>query len=286
MAVYRRGYHRYKGVTTGHWTRFMVLPRFAWHRLFQQRLVVLLTVVAMIWPLLCGVFIYLTNHLELLKGADRDFREFISVNGQFFLVFMNVQAGFAIFLAALTGPGLIAPDLANNALQLYFSRPLTRTDYVLARLLVLCGMLSLITWLPGLFLFGMQVGMAGAGWFRENWMLGAGMVAGFAVWVLLVSFVALASSACVRWKVVAGALVLAYFFILAGVSTMVNAVFGVSWGYALNPAWTANRLWRALLGVGAGEGPGVTASAFVLAAMVLGLAFVLARRLRPVEVVS
>ncbi len=286
MAVYRRGYHRYKGVTTGHWTRFMVLPRFAWHRLFQQRLVVLLTVVAMIWPLLCGVFIYLTNHLELLKGADRDFREFISVNGQFFLVFMKVQAGFAIFLAALTGPGLIAPDLANNALQLYFSRPLTRTDYVLARLLVLCGMLSLITWLPGLFLFGMQVGMAGAGWFRENWMLGAGMVAGFAVWVLLVSFVALASSACVRWKVVAGALVLAYFFILAGVSTMVNAVFGVSWGYALNPAWTANRLWRALLGVGAGEGPGVTASAFVLAAMVLGLAFVLARRLRPVEVVS
>ena len=135
MAVYRRGYQRYQGPITGRWARFMVLPRFAWRRLFQQRLVVLLMVVAMIWPLLCAGFIYLTNHAELLKGLAREFQSFIEVNGKFFLIFMNVQAVFAIFLAALTGPGLIAPDLANNALPLYFSRPLTRSEYALARLI-------------------------------------------------------------------------------------------------------------------------------------------------------
>ena len=44
------------------------------------------------------------------------------------------QAVFSVLLAALSGPGLIAPDLANNALPLYFSRPLTRVDYVAARM--------------------------------------------------------------------------------------------------------------------------------------------------------
>jgi ABC-2 type transport system permease protein len=286
MAVYRRGYHRYQGRITGHWTRFMVLPRFAWRRLFQQRLVVLLTVVAMIWPLLCAGFIYLTNHVDLLKGLPREFRSFIEVNGKFFMVFMNVQASFAIFLAALTGPGLIAPDLANNGLQLYFSRPLTRTDYALARLTVLFGMLSMITWVPGLLLFGMQVGMAGGWWFRANWTIGCGIVAGFAIWVLLVSMVALAGSAYVRWRMVAGGLVLGFFFILAGVSAMINGVFRVTWGSALNPAWAVNRLWCSMLGVEPLTGPGAVECASVLAAIILLLALVLERKLRPVEVIT
>ncbi len=286
MAIYRRGYQKYQGPITSHWTRFMVLPRFAWQRIFQQRLVILLTVIAMIWPLLCAGFIYLTNHVDLLKGLDAEFRSFISVNGKFFLIFMDVQAVFAIFLAALTGPGLIAPDLANNALPLYFSRPLTRIDYGLARLAVLFGMLSIITWLPGLLLFGMQCGMAGGAWSHENWALGYGVVLGLTIWVLLVSIVALACSAYVKWRIVAGALVLGFFFILAGVSAMINGVFRVKWGHALNPAWAVNRIWCAMLSVDPPEGPGIEASALVLAAIILVLIGVLGRKLRPVEVVS
>jgi len=286
MAVYRRGYRRYQGKLTGPWTQFMVLPRFSWRRLFQQRLVVLLTVIAMIWPLLCACFVYLTNHAELLKGLDREFQSFIEVNGKFFLIFMNVQAAFSIFLAALTGPGLVAPDLANNALPLYFSRPLTRSAYALARITVLFGMLSAITWVPGLLLFGMQVGMAGGEWFWANWAIGSGILAGFALWVLLVSVVALAGSAWVKWRVVAGALVLGFFSILAGVSAMINEIFRVTWGHALNPAWAVNRLWCSMLGVEPPAGPGVIPCALVLAAITLLLALVLERKLRPVEVVS
>jgi ABC-2 type transport system permease protein len=264
----------------------MVLPRFAWRRLMQQRLVDILMVVALIWPFLCACFIYLSNHADLLKGLDREFRSFIEVNGNFFMVFMDVQAIFAVFLAALAGPGLIAPDLANNALPLYFSRPLTRTEYVVARLLVLFGMLSMITWIPGLFLFWMQAGMAGMWWFRANWTLGAGMVAGFALWVMLVSVVALAGSAYVKWRMVAGAFVLGFFFLLSGVAAMINGVFRVTWAHALNPAWAAYRLWCAMLGVEAPAGPGAGACAVVLAGLILLLVLVLERKLRPVEVIS
>jgi ABC-2 type transport system permease protein len=286
MAVYRRGYGRYQGRITGGWTRFMVLPRFSWRRLFHQRLVILLTVVAMIWPLLCIGFVYLTNHAGLLQGLDKEFQSFIQVNARFFLIFMNVQAVFALFLAALTGPGLIAPDLANNALPLYFSRPLTRPGYALARLIVLFGMLSIVTWIPGLLLFGIQVSMAGGSWLRENWTISSGIVGGFAIWVVLVSMIALAGSAWVRWRVVAGALVLGFFFILAGVSVMINEVFRVTWGHALNPAWAINRVWCAMLGVEPPAGPGVGPCVSVLAAIVLLLALILERKLRPVEVIS
>ncbi len=264
----------------------MVLPRFAWQKMFQQRLVVLLMVVAMIWPLLCAIFIYLSNNAELLKGLNRQFRSFIEVNGNFFLIFMTVQSGFAVLLAALTGPGLIAPDLANNALPLYFSRPLSRIDYTLARLATLLGLLSLVTWVPGLLLFGMQAGMAGADWTWANGRLGIGILSGFAVWILLVSLVAMASSAYARIKAVSGGLVLGFFFILSGLSTMVNGVFRVTWGNGLSPSWVCRRIWSALLNVDPKPGPGVAACVSVLLLIMVLLVFVIERKLRPVEVIS
>ena len=263
----------------------MVLPRYAWRRLYEQRLVVLLTVVSFIWPLLCGGFIYLTNHLDLLQGLDKDFLDFIQVNGRFFSIFMYVQAGWAVFLAALAGPSLVAPDLANNALPLYFSRPLTRWSYALARLTVIIGMLSVITWIPGLLLFALQVGLAGGWWFLANWTLGAAMVVGFLLWLLILSLVAMASSAYVKWRIVAGAVSLAFFFILGGVSEMINQVFRVEWGHVLDPAWSVNRVWCTLLSVDPPRGPGFGTSILALAVFVLLLVLVIERRLRPVEVV-
>jgi ABC-2 type transport system permease protein len=286
MAVYKRGYQRYHGPLTGRWARFMVLPRHAWGRLYQQRLVILLTMAAMVWPVLCAGFIYLTNHVELLQGMEEEFRQFIQVDGRFFSIFMYVQAGFAVFLAALAGPGLIAPDLANNALPLYFSRPLTRWSYALARLMVLVGMLSVVTWIPGLLLFGLQVGLAGGWWFWSNWTLGAGMVAGFVLWLLVLGLVSMASSAYVKWRVVAGAVSLAFFFILSGVAEMIDNVLRVDWGHVIDPAWAVNQVWCALLGVEPPAGPGAWASALALAVLMLLLVVVIERKLRPVEVVS
>jgi ABC-2 type transport system permease protein len=286
MAVYRRGYQRYQGPIESHWARFMVLPRFAWRRLYQQRLVLLLTVVALIWPLLCGVFIYISNNADLLKSFGQQFQSFLQVEGTFFIVFMNVQAIFAVFLAALAGPGLIAPDLANNALPLYFSRPLARSEYACARMITLFGMLSTITWIPGLGLFIMQASMAEGAWFRANWRIGLGLCIGFAIWILLVSLVALASSAYAKLKVIAGGIVLGFFFILSGAAVMINGVFRATWGYAINPTWATRRIWYALLNLDPPSGPGVWACITSMLVILLLLILVLERKLRPVEVVS
>ncbi len=285
MAVYRRGYRRYQGPLTGEWERLMVLPRFAWEGLMQQRLIAILFVLALFWPVGCALFIYLSHHLDLLQGFGGAAGNFFQVNGEFFFVFMNVQSFAAIILSAFAGPSLIAPDLANGALPLYFSRPLTRTTYVLSRLLVLVGVLSPVTWIPGLVLFAMQSGMAGWGWFAENYRFGLAVVGGFFLWILLVSLMAMACSAYVRWRVVAGALVLGLFFILGGAAELANAVLRVDWASALNPARSMEQVWRAMFGLRPLPGPDAWQCAVCLGVMVAVLAVVLSRKLRPVEVV-
>ncbi len=289
MAVYKRGYQRYEGARTTAFERLMVLPRYSWSRLMSQRLVIAVLMLAAFWPLLCSIFIYIANHTELLAGASPDFIRFLAVEGDFFRIFMAVQTLFAVALAAMTGPGLIAPDLANNALPLYFSRPMSRWEYVLARLLVLAGMLSAVTWIPGMLIFFMQVGMAGTAWLTQFWYLGVAIFIGFMMLVLLTSLVALASSAWVKWRVVAGALVLGFFFVLAGASEMINAILrsrGI--GSLLNPTYTMTRLWSAMLGVDNPRDtePGLWACAWALVAMCGLLVMVLEKKLRPVEVVK
>jgi hypothetical protein len=128
--------------------------------------------------------------------------------------------------------------------------------------------------------------MAGFWWFVANWTLGAGVVIGFLLWLLVLSLVAMASSAYVKWRVVAAAVSLAFFFILSGVAEMIDNVLRVKWGHVIDPAWTVNRIWCVLLGVAPPEGPGAVASAWALAAIALLLVVVIERKLRPVEVVS
>jgi ABC-2 type transport system permease protein len=286
MAVYKRGYSRYTADLTSRWQRLLAVPRFMWSRLFGQRFVVALFVGALFWPMLCSLFVYVSNHSELWSGFGREMAKMLEINGKFFLVFMNVQSVFAMILAAMAGPGLIAPDIANNALPLYFSRPLSRVDYVLARFIVLAGLLSLVTIVPALFLLTMQIGLAGVRWAMDFWYLPAGVLAGFALWILVVSLVALACSAYVKWRVVSGALVLAFFFLLAGAAEMMNAVFRTSDMSIFNPAKALNRIWAAMLRTDPDADLSVTLCAVFLAALAALLILVLERKLRPVEVIS
>jgi len=200
--------------------------------------------------------------------------------------FMNTQAMFAVWLATFAGPSLIAPDLANGALSLYFSRPMSRADYVLSRMLVLAGVLSPVTWIPGLVLFGVQSSLAGWDWTAENWMLGVGIFSGFLLWVVFVSLVAMTSSAYVKWRVVSGGLVIGFFFVLAGAAEMTRAVLNADWPIAFSPTHAANQVWRCVLGADALPGPDALECFLTMGALSLLLLYVLKRKLRPAEVVS
>lgn len=286
MAVYKRGYRRYGDMTTGRWSRLMILPGYGWRALLQRRLIVSILVWAMFWPLGCLGFIYFSNHTELLLQIESGIKKYLQIDGGFFLLFMRVQAVFSLLISVFAAPGLIVPDLANNALQLYFSRPFSRAEYIFSRLLVLLGLLSLVTWIPGILLFFMQSGMAGWNWFETNWNIGLGVFIGFLLWNFLVSLVALAGSAYVKKRIIAEASILGILFILPAAAAIFNTVFSVTWASLFDPVQVTNRIWHWLLGTTPESGPTVSGSLLAVLVMTAVLLAVLGRKIRPVEVVS
>lgn len=77
-----------------------------------------------------------------------------------FATYIGVQMIACTFLLAMVAAGLIAEDRRTGAMELYFSRPLRRRDYVLGKLLA-AGLVPLTTLVaPFLLLWILVVGMA------------------------------------------------------------------------------------------------------------------------------
>src|SRR5262249_9452875 len=143
-------------------------------------------------------------------------------------------------------PGLISPDLANGAMPLYFSRPFSRTEYVLGKIMPLALLLSLVTWIPGLILYSAQAGLSGWAWTKEHLWLAGAICLGLVIWVTILSLVSLALSAWVRWKIAAGALVLAIFVAGAGFGAAINNVLRTHYGSLISLNQVTYTIWGEL----------------------------------------
>jgi ABC-2 type transport system permease protein len=162
---------------------------------------------------------------------------------------MEVQGTFSFILTVLVAPPLISRDLANNALPLYLCRPLSRSEYVLGKMAVIFFLLSLVTWVPGLIIFLFQASLAGFGWLLSNfWMIGSILSASL-VWITLLSLLALAVSALVKWRVIASGALLGLFFISSAVGEIINNLFLTRSGHLISLWATVNNIWRGLFGL-------------------------------------
>ena len=85
-----------------------------------------------------------------------------------FRQFLEQQQVFVFFVTVYVGAGLIANDRRANALQIYLSKPLTRSEYVLGKLAILMTFLLLVTWVPAIMLLIVQIAFAGNFTFFQN----------------------------------------------------------------------------------------------------------------------
>jgi ABC-2 type transport system permease protein len=247
LAVYRRTYTSYSGALTPAWSRFLVLFRYSRKSLFRSKLQTALFVLCFFYPLACVLIIYLSHRLTLPESLGSG--PFVKIDNEFFLYFMTVQGALAFVLTAFTGPGLISPDLANGALPLYFCRPFSRAEYVLGKASVLTILLSQITWIPGLVLFAVQASLAGPAWtWSHLWIAGSLLLSSW-IWIATLSLLAMALSAWVRWRIVAGALLLGVLFFGAGFAQAINAVMRTQSGYFLNLLYLVFTIWTSLFRV-------------------------------------
>jgi ABC-2 type transport system permease protein len=234
MAVHKRSYHSYEGELTPSWSRFLIVSRYAFQNALSSKPLIAYFALCFCYPLGCAIALYM-NHNERLLAVFHT-SSFFAVDARFFFHFLNVQGTLAFVLTALVGPGLVSPDLANNALPLYFCRPFSRAEYVLGKLFVLVMLLSLITWIPGEILFLIQSSLAGASWMWTNlWMVGS-VFLGSAIEILVFTLLALALSAWIKRKLAAGAALLGVFFFGAGFGQAINAVLRTKNGSLINLA--------------------------------------------------
>jgi ABC-2 type transport system permease protein len=286
MAVYRRVYTSYSGALTPAWSRSLVLFRYSRRKLFKSKLQTALFVLCFFWPLACLLFVYAANNLSFLEKIGGIGGSIFKIDNDFFHTFILVQGVLAFVLTAFIGPGLISPDLANGALPLYFCRPFSRAEYVLGKASVLAIVLSQITWIPGLVLFTVQASLAGPGWTWDHlWIAGSIVLSSF-IWIAVLSLLAMALSAWVKWRIVAGALLLGVMFFGAGFAQAVNAVLRTQSGHFLNIVFLMGTVWTSLFRTSAeGSISPAEASVALLIYCAICLAL-LVRKVRAFEVVK
>jgi len=250
MAVYKRSYKPYTGALTGLRERWLVITRFSLATAFSSRISIVLFVLCLVPPLVGAVLIYVANN-DLVKAALnlQGANTGQIVSNQFFVIFLEIQAWLALFLTAWIGPATIAPDLSNNALPLFLSRPLSRAEYIAGKVLVLAGVLSAITWLPLLILFFLQSQLSKTPWFSANWFVGTGIFLGSWLWIAVLSLVALAVSSLVKWRIVATGATVAVLMVPAGFGGVITAVLRTKWGFLFNIPYLMTLIWTDLLHV-------------------------------------
>jgi ABC-2 type transport system permease protein len=244
MAVYKKTYRPYDGELTGSVNRLLVIPRYAFEDLNRSRFLTIFFLASFVYPLVCALIIYVAHNASVLGllGAQGG-EKFITINVTFFMSLLGWQSMLALFLTSFIGPGQISPDLANNALALYLARPFSRAEYVIGKMGVLLVLLSLMTWIPGLLIFGLQAYLEGGSWMRDNWRLASGTFFGAWIWILMLSLLSLALSAWVKWKPAAGALMFGVFFVAAGFGAAINEVQRTHWGHVFNISYLIGSVW-------------------------------------------
>jgi ABC-2 type transport system permease protein len=284
MAVYERAYREYAGPLTPERGRFLVLARYAFRDVFRSRLFTAFFAGCFLFPLACAVIIYLRHNVSALLDLSK--ASFLAVDTTAALYFLRVQGTLLGFLIAfIVGPSLVSPDLRNNAMPLYLSRPLSRSEYVGGKMTVLVVLLSLVTWLPGLLLFGLQSYLEGWTWFRDNLRMAIAVFVASWIWIVVLSLMALAVSATVKWKPLASASMFGIFFVAGAMGGLVNIFFQTSWGSLVNLSLMVETAWASLLGLERPMDVPTLAAWLSIVAFSAAFLFLLARKVRAYEVV-
>lgn len=234
MAVYKRHYESYSGPLSKRWARAFVLTRYATRDLFRSRFFTGFFILSLVPVLGFAGYIFIANNHLLHEVLSFRSSATLPVEEQFFAIFLGVQTSLAFLLTCWAAPTLVAGDLSNGALPLFLSRPLSRAEYVTGKFAVLAVLLSFMTWVPALILLFLQSGLGPSGWMMPHlWMIGPILWCSW-IWIVLLSLIALATSAWVKWRILAMASIFGVFLIPSGFGAVLNATLHTNWGNLLN----------------------------------------------------
>lgn len=149
LSVYKDGVRNALGLGRGAWAK--VLPWF---------FIAVLVAIALVWAMIIGAAIR-------FEGPEvvEELRFFSHSN------YYGVASIILFVFGAVVAPELLCPDRRDGVINLYLVRPLTGSDYIIARWGAFFTVMLMVAWLPQvILLIGLTMGnpMPG-GYFLEHW---------------------------------------------------------------------------------------------------------------------
>lgn len=167
MPIHDLGYRAWTGPLVPQWARFWAITatgmRLVWKSGWLRRLVF----AAWLPALYFGVAFLFYEQSMADKRPFEDFRKMVSIAADggrhavwsqlLWYYFRYPQGLVMVLLVGLIAPPLIAHDVRSRAFLLYFSKPITRWEYVLGKMGIVWGYLLLISAAPALVLYTIAV---------------------------------------------------------------------------------------------------------------------------------
>ena len=170
--VFDIGYQGYTGPREGRYrSRLSVykdgvrsslgLGRGAWPKVLPWLFIALLVSIALVWALIIGAAIKFEGPEVVEELSFFSHPNYYGVASIFLFVF-----------GAVVAPELLCPDRRDGVINLYLVRPLTGSDYIMARWLAFFTVMTVVAWVPQvILLIGLVMGNpAPVDYFRANWL--------------------------------------------------------------------------------------------------------------------
>ena len=279
MPIHDQSYRHFEGAKAPPGRAWLVIAKAGIVSMIRKRLFLGLLFASWMPFLVGAAQIYFSSNFPQMA--------MLAPTAQTFRTFLATQDGFVFFMTIYVGAGLIANDRRANALQIYLSKPLLRSEYIVGKAAVLFTFLMLVTWVPGILLLILQVLFKGSFEFmKNNLFLFPAITVASVLQALLATFTMLALSSLSKSSRYVGILYAGILFFtgaIYGAMYLITGSTSVSWlSVGSNLSQVVDVIFR--------QPPRYTTPWQVSLIVVLGLialsVSVLERRVRGVEIVT
>jgi ABC-type transport system involved in multi-copper enzyme maturation permease subunit len=188
MPVYERGYRHFEGERSVRLLRFAPITGNGFRLAVRSKLFLFLVIIPSQISFVVGaviVYVFFQQAPALLQQSGaRSWQAFMmlseaqsQIGPRLYWVLLTVQTNFWIpVVGAMLAGRLIAADAQSNALEVYFSRPITRFDYSLGKFLTAFGFLLYVTLVPPVGVWAVACLLApDISYFKATLSMGAGI---------------------------------------------------------------------------------------------------------------
>lgn len=221
MPIHDQSYRRYGGGRT--------IPGRAWTVIAQAGIMTMVRKRAFLGLLLFAWMPFLVRAVQVYVTTNYPQVAMFAPTAETFRQFLEQQDFFVFIITIYVGAGLIANDRRANALQIYLSKPLLRSEYIAGKAAVLFVFLLMVTLVPALLLLLLQVLFAGSFEFlRKNLFLFPAITVASLLQALLATFTMLALSSLSKSSRYVGILYAGIIFFTAAIYGAMFAITGSS----------------------------------------------------------